>query len=633
MASEALSLETQAILDRLIREGKLTRNSDNNSLKTIIKDTSKFLPVFESIQATLTDMNTSIKSMVGGVIETVNTEQAQSQSVNAEALGLSEEYVALQKKAAEISIRNDLADEERREKEEAERKEKEADERREKEKKERADFYKNNTLSGQMISNPLSFFTKLLKGAAIAFVGFNVVRGIVDQWTGGKFTEFVEGIDYEGIGKGIKEFTSFLSESPWAAFATAIGTWAMIDFGVPLAVNVVGEAIRTSMLVNALNKGVTGGIEGAAGFSKTVLSLRGALFSALGVGVLVISQVLADKVRESISGMTPEQIENETAVNDAGDVVDVVGMGLAGMTMGRMFGPKGMIVGGIIGLALGIGKKVYDHITSTPLEKIEFEELEETRAREQAEIAKRMLDEHRAGVRVLTQEQIDAFKIQALGPTQEIIDDTNDAVAEQVRKAEQALARAQAVDPTKKTVEAENSTYNFPKTEVVDITDASELAERERTKAANVADAQRQLDEAIAKRDARIKAGYATLEDMTYVAPEGFGEELAAAFGGEGSADRRKAREEEAALALKTAAEKEEDRQAFLDSINANTYDYLSMLEDKGFLSEKPIIIVKGGDSQTNVDSKDQSVNLVQNGADTGSSGVALANGDRASGD
>ena len=633
MASEALSLETQAILDRLIREGKLTRNSDNNSLKTIIKDTSKFLPVFESIQATLTDMNTSIKSMVGGVIETVNTEQAQSQSVNAEALGLSEEYVALQKKAAEISIRNDLADEERREKEEAERKEKEADERREKEKKERADFYKNNTLSGQMISNPLSFFTKLLKGAAIAFVGFNVVRGIVDQWTGGKFTEFVEGIDYEGIGKGIKEFTSFLSESPWAAFATAIGTWAMIDFGVPLAVNVVGEAIRTSMLVDALNKGVTGGIEGAAGFSKTVLSLRGALFSALGVGVLVISQVLADKVRESISGMTPEQIENETAVNDAGDVVDVVGMGLAGMTMGRMFGPKGMIVGGIIGLALGIGKKVYDHITSTPLEKIEFEELEETRAREQAEIAKRMLDEHRAGVRVLTQEQIDAFKIQALGPTQEIIDDTNDAVAEQVRKAEQALARAQAVDPTKKTVEAENSTYNFPKTEVVDITDASELAERERTKAANVADAQRQLDEAIAKRDARIKAGYATLEDMTYVAPEGFGEELAAAFGGEGSADRRKAREEEAALALKTAAEKEEDRQAFLDSINANTYDYLSMLEDKGFLSEKPIIIVKGGDSQTNVDSKDQSVNLVQNGADTGSSGVALANGDRASGD
>ena len=170
MAEERFSKETQAILDRLKREGDLLRNNQSgNSVKALRSDlTEKFLPVFENISVSLNNLTASLGTMVGDVSERLSTiepptNNAAGSAATAEALGLSEEYIDLQRQAAELSIRNDLADQERREKEENERKQKEADERRKKEAEERLKALKENTLTGQAISNPLGFFTKAIK--------------------------------------------------------------------------------------------------------------------------------------------------------------------------------------------------------------------------------------------------------------------------------------------------------------------------------------------------------------------------------------------------------------------------------------------------------------------------------------
>ena len=45
-----LSPETEAIIDRLKREGQLTRNSEGNSIKSIKMNLEKFTEAFSAIQ-------------------------------------------------------------------------------------------------------------------------------------------------------------------------------------------------------------------------------------------------------------------------------------------------------------------------------------------------------------------------------------------------------------------------------------------------------------------------------------------------------------------------------------------------------------------------------------------------------
>ena len=441
-----LSKETLAILDRLKREGALTRNATSgNSIKQIMGKLDKFSVVFENINTQIAQMNKTFGQMLGanpstfvGPLPSGATSSLEPTSVKIDveslrAMGIDEETIALQKQAAELNIKNNLEDEKLRDETEKKRKEDDKDKRQKAKADEAAAMWRTKTISGQAMTNPLSFFTKLLKGAAIGFVGFNVVRGIVDQWTDGAFTKFVEDIDYAAIGEGIKTFTSFLSDSPWLGFSAALLAWTAIDFGVPLALNVTGEVIRTSMLAKMLNKGVMGGVEKTDGFLKTVLSLRGLALGALGVGIMVGGEKLADVVRSSISGMTPEQIKNEKLTVDAGDFVSTLGYAAGGATIGAMFGPQGALIGGVLGFAYGIGSKVLEYMQATSEEKINFDKLGEQQAKDNAVIAQQALDEDKAsGYKILSDSQRTAFGIEAQGPTQDQINSVNDEIADQL---------------------------------------------------------------------------------------------------------------------------------------------------------------------------------------------------------
>ena len=527
-----LSKETLAILDRLKREGALTRNATSgNSIKQIMGKLDKFSVVFENINTQIAQMNKTFGQMLGanpstfvGPLPSGATSSLEPTSVKIDveslrAMGIDEETIALQKQAAELNIKNNLEDEKLRDETEKKRKEDDKDKRQKAKSDELANYWRTKTISGQAMTNPLSFFTKLLKGAAIGFVGFNVVRGIVDQWTDGAFTKFVEDIDYAAIGEGIKTFTGFLADSPWLAFSTALIAWTAIDFGVPFALNVTGEVIRTSMLAKMLNKGVMGGVEKSPGFLKTVLSLRGLALGALGVGIMVGGEALANYVRSSVSGMTPDQVANEKLTVDAGDAVSTLGYAAGGATIGFMFGPGGALIGGILGFAYGIGSKVLEYMKASSMEKINFDELGEQQAKDNAIIAQQMLDEHAAGKRELSKAQIDAFKIQAQGPTQDQINSVNDEIADQ----RDVLGRELKV------LENKNTSQQYIQGQgqgqmgrYVDILDPVTLAANEAAKAADIAAKKAEIKLVEDKVAARIESGEATVDQLVKVERQGF---------------------------------------------------------------------------------------------------------------
>lgn len=615
-----ISRDTQAILDRLKREGSLTRNGGDgkNSIKQININLQKFGVLFQGIQNELANLNKTFGQMLGANPNTFNGPLPQAEQTTLEppkvqfdeeqlrALGLDEETIELQKKAAELNIKNNLEDEKLRAQVEQKRKEDEEDKRRKERAQKTKDYLKEKTITGQVLTNPLSFFTKLLKGAAIAFVGFNVVRGIVDQWTGGKFTEFVENIDYAAIGNGIKTFSTFLGDTPWAQFTNALLAWAAIDFGVPLALSVTGEVIRGSMLAKALSGGVESTIKTSKGFMSTVMSVRGAAFTALGVGVAIGGAKLADYVRGEMLGMTPEQIANEKMVHDKGDYVDIVGMAAAGASMGAMFGMKGALVGAILGFAFGVGKKAYDYINSSAEEQIEFDQMGEDLARENAKTAKLMLEQHANGTRELTEKQIEALTKQAEGPSQELINKTNDEIAEQRNKLANSILGIENRNITQEYIPS-NSQHGMGRWE--DITDASELMKREKKRDDDLAAKKAELAKIDERMSKRVELGYAKFEDMEFIDPEGFVENFYAFFGQQssGRAETRaeKAAAEKAALENFFAVSTLDEEKGITGT---KLSDVMAKVESGALRSHEVVTILRTGDNITQLfDNSDKS--------------------------
>lgn len=628
MAEERFSKETQAILDRLKREGDLLRNNQSgNSVKALRSDlTEKFLPVFENISVSLNNLTASLGTMVGDVSERLSTVEpptnnAAGSAATAEALGLSEEYIDLQRQAAELSIRNDLADQERREKEENERKQKEADERRKKEAEERLKALKENTLTGQAISNPLGFFTKAIKAGLIGFVGFNVIRGVIDQWTDGKFTAFIEGIDYEAIGKGMKTFASFLSDSPWLAFGAAISTWAAIDFGVPLAVNAVGEAIRTSVLVKTLGNMTAPEIEAAPGFMESKKMLRAGIFGALGIGILFAGNRLKEYIQKDVQGLTDEQIKTMDMKGVSyGAAVDVATATAAGASFGMMFGPKGALVGAIVGFAYGVGKKVYDVVTRTNLEDIEVTELDEQLAKTKAAQAQQLLDRIDAGEDLgFDEAAIERLRRQAGGPTQEQIDATNFQIAESFETAQKQADRLRRQLETKSfATVTEVSGYGQGMTTYERTLSAEEFIEKEQELIAKLAAAEKEIKEIEAKKAERIEEGVAISDDFILIDRSDVG-----------LFERRSSAQEDEVIQRRLDAF-DEFRELYEGPATKEQLDAIAKKISDGALNyQNAITIVNGGSTQTNMDNRDQSTNTNVNPPPAPSGGTEQPNGER----
>jgi len=639
-----MSADTQAIIDTLIEQGRLLRNDGRtNSIKTVNIKLDKFHGAFTAMNGFLSQIAASMNTMVGNGTTTGGSFNEGSATASAAArIEAAFEEGSEEREALLADVRDqlrrqadlDAAALTRAEEAEKEKQEQEKKDRLKKQGEENLKALKENTVTGQLLTNPVSFLTKVLKGALIGFVGFNVIRGVVDAWTGGAMTDFIEGIDWEAIGKNFKDLAEWLGSNKWAAFTAVLSSWLLVDFGVPLAVNLVGEALRINALTTALAKMSGAEIKSAPGFLSTKNVLKAGLLGLVATGTVFA----ADRIRDSIrfDGMTDEQIMRAEAVGydtAASGATTIAGYAAAGATLGSYFGKKGAIVGGILGFTYGVLKKTYDVVTRDSAEQIDVAMLEEEVAFQKAEAnkaeAERLLAEVEAGELTVSDVQLRNLRLQAgLDPEtgeplvegtmtpqmQALINQTNEEIAEAVAREQAKLdrLRQQLDDPYQVFIPDYSGRTGGM---WMDVTDATQIAEMQEQRAGALEAQEKYFAEILATRDARIAEGVdpAALEAIS---PEGFWETFFDIW--EDNRDRRIRREEQAFEEFQESYEGPANRQVLQQALDA--------IEEGTITSQQAITIIRQGDSQV-VDNKDVSTSTYNSFDMSGYEAALLPNG------
>jgi hypothetical protein len=297
----------------------------------------------------------------------------------------------------------------------------------------------------------------------------------------------------------------------------------------------------------------------------------------------------------------------------------MAGYAAAGATLGSYFGVKGAIAGAILGFAFGALKKTYDVVTRDSAEQIDVAKLEEEVAFQKAEAdkkeAERLLAEFEAGETNLSEIQIRNLRLQAgLDPEtgepliegtmtselQGLVNETNEEIAEAVRRETLALQRA------KDAIDSEYLQWvSLPGTGPgggangywAEVTDASQIAEMQKARQDRLEQQQARFDEIMAIRDQRLADGMATEADLIYIAPTGFWESFRDFW--QDSQDRRADR----------LAEFKEFQESYEGPANAEVMSRaLEAINTGAVTAGQAVTIIRAGDSQqTNVDASDKS--------------------------
>jgi hypothetical protein len=158
MANRNLSPETQAIIDRLKAEGDLVRNSGTNSIRSVKINLDRFEGIFNTISANIAEQTNILRVQSGIAQEQVERDRNKEQF---EEVTPKEKYDNQQ----ENNSTKLVSDEQNT---------------------------KINKI-GDSISAALSLKNIMLAGAGI-FVGYNFLKGFIDEKTGGGWTEFENNI-------------------------------------------------------------------------------------------------------------------------------------------------------------------------------------------------------------------------------------------------------------------------------------------------------------------------------------------------------------------------------------------------------------------------------------------------------
>ena len=649
-----LSADTQAIINALTEQGRLLRNDGRtNSIKTVNIKLEKFQESFNAMNQVLADISASMRQMVGGEGSqgtiSVGGAAGQAAALREAFEGQEDQTEVLEQLRDQMRRQADLDDAEltRKELEEKEKQEQEKKDRLKKQGDENIKNLKENTVTGQLVSNPVGFLTKVIKGAMIGFIGFNVIRGVVDAFTGGAMSKFIEDIDWEGLGQSIKSFSDLLFSNKWSAFAAVLGSWLLVDFGAPLAVNIIGEALRTNALTTALAKMSPGQITSAPGFFSAQKALKVGMIGLAGLAIAGITEKLAESA--AYENLTEDEILKAERANfqtPKSSAITVAGYAAAGATLGSYFGPKGALVGLAIGAAVGAGKLVFEAMQRTTEEKVDVAEIEERLKMDEIEAdrlaALEMLKKHAEDASfTLSDEALKSLRIQAgLNPEtgepmidgqsqldqqiQEVRLETDTVLAEQLNKQKNILARAKK--------SAESGVYEqfvpdgMGGGQYIDITDATRIAELQAQRDANLAEQLRVMSELEARRDKRVAEG-ADEDNFIYLAPKGFWEGFKDIW--EDSSDRREDRLEDFRKMFEDYEGSDVDGDGKIDFKASEEVmnQALEAISSGAITPDQAITIIKAGDSQTNIDSSDKSTNSKYNFSAAGIDALLNPNG------
>lgn len=359
-----LSLETQAILDRLKREGDLLRNSGTNSIKSVKVELAKFSGLFESISSTIESQVETLREAAGFSEDATAAQQRQNDLL--EAAGITaQEQAELERRrfqTEQLKADQDYKDQEERE---AARK-----------KNEKGFFSK---LSGFFSRDTFGKIISGIKWAAIAgialTVGYQFVAGILEGM----------GVDVkkfeEGFVDGFNGFIKFLKDVDWDAWTKALSdplTLAGIAglSLLPSALGFASDAALTAAALKGLRTPTTVPMpDGPDGKPKTpkpdvpdtkkgklpkiqlksLLNWRTALLSAVGTGLIAYSGEIGEFFKDDASDVSKDDIMNTPVESNASTIAGFASLGM-------MFGPKGLLVGALVGGAYVLGKTLYNAV-------------------------------------------------------------------------------------------------------------------------------------------------------------------------------------------------------------------------------------------------------------------------------
>lgn len=365
-----LSIETQAILDRLKKEGDLLRNSGTNSIKSVKVELSKFENIFSTISTSIEGQIETLREAAGFSQDAAIAQQRQNELLA--AAGVSEqERAELEKRrfqTEQLKADQDYKDQEEREKA--------------RQKQEKGFF---NKLGGFFSAQTFGKMISGIKIAAIAglglAVGYQFVAGVLEGM----------GVDVkkfeEGFVDGVNNFIKFVKDVEWSklgetlnmlagpeALAAAVGLSLL-----PTALDAAGDIALTTAAIGALRRtGTSPDVDGpdrtrtppadgpdgrgqgrgakAWAGMKSLLSWRTALISAIGTGLIAYSGEIGEFFKEDASNVSKSDIMNTPVDSTASNVSIIAGAA----NLGLLFGPKGALVASLVAGAYVIGKTLYE---------------------------------------------------------------------------------------------------------------------------------------------------------------------------------------------------------------------------------------------------------------------------------
>ena len=317
----------EEIVDRLKAEGQLIRNTGTNSIRAVRIQLDRFEGIFETISENISAQTQMLESILD--VSADQLKMSEETAERGEARRQREELAEDQTPTPRPdTTREDLPNKKTRES--------------------RGLF---DLLRGGIN------LSKLLLGGAAAVSGgifaYNFLKGFIDEKTGGGFTRFEEGlidtiqnVDFSAIKEGFISLTTSLETIAELVSRLSNTIQAIIDNPLLL----FGGATAGGF---ALGRGLSrltappgqGPTRERASIRSRLSSVRGNILTAVSLLALAYGDE-AKKFLEEQAGVPAEF---------ADPAVDAASMALYGATILSMFGPKGMLVGAIAGIAVSLG--------------------------------------------------------------------------------------------------------------------------------------------------------------------------------------------------------------------------------------------------------------------------------------
>ena len=572
-----MSPQTQAIIDRLTSEGNLLRNSGTNSIRSVKIELGKFNSVFNAISNNLASQ-AAIQAAAANTQNTVLEEQRRANDL----AELEPPEAKGESKADLLNAQADLLDAKARLKDS----------------KENA---KDVGIFGMVKSllPAMSSIKNIALGGAGLFVAYNFAKGMIDKKTGGKFTEFensmiktFQEVEWSSVGSSLVDFakkvpdalkaiTEFLT-SPLGAITAGGASIAALLAG-PLASGAISGGVRGLLSAPAATTVPAAGAPAPG--AKGAMNARQFAMAAAGAGVVYYSSDIADFIKRQ-AGMS----DTEISTMKMDGLVDV-GIGAAGgaLTLGAIFGPAGIIPGAIVGGALSIAKQTADYLRKSDFDAAkEFEDL----AREKQESAQALQDQIDAGTLTETPELRSVIDEGLLGPTAEVIAETNEMLGKDLLAAKRKLENLEETTERDATMRAtgrvnrvfdENGNSRLEEEYVNAGRDPEEILSRIERRNEAIRKQAELVDRLEAEKQSRMAAG-ADDESFEYVKPEGIIESFADLW--QSSEDR--------IVARAAAKARDEERIARVKFLNGITYGNNG---GPPIVLNAPTTVNKGGDT------------------------------------